>query len=269
MENKTPEGASTQLQDASKRALHLGDIPQNAAPLKQPVSDSLADDKPFRLASLTLSESKLEAKRMQSVKNLLYKRRGLFYILLMVSVAHFQPIYPKALAFAEGAIAASVCIISVVIWRLRSLLRPGDFLKIQKPDASTPDKVNKSSYVGQKVLETTFMNILDGDEAYSLETFNLAKTRTVLVILDGSQLELKFPKHNLPYREYFNTLSPDTVEFLSNSLIFNLSKASIQILPENLPRGRFVLGFYTYLLHPAERSLDAAMSLCKRYEFCF
>ncbi len=90
-------------------------------------------------------------------------------------------------------------------------------------------------------LFQTFMNILLYEEGpYSLDRFDMSKTRTVLVQLKGTHLELHFPKECLPYRKYHEekTVAYKDLDYFPTPLIYDLSYASMQMLPIDLPRSK-------------------------------
>ncbi len=83
------------------------------------------------------------------------------------------------------------------------------------------------------------MNILLYEEGpYSLDNFDMSKTRTVYVHLKGTRVELHFPKECLPYRKYHEekTIDKNDLEYFPQPLVYELDHASIQMLPMDLPR---------------------------------
>lgn len=102
-------------------------------------------------------------------------------------------------------------------------------LRVPQPPAGDSSRVDPPSYEG-------WMCQLPFESEYRIETHHMNNTKSVHLVLSGSTLRLRWPKHPVPRRAMWNEKRPEPV-FISQRHI-SLADAKVMLLPEKLSRER-------------------------------
>ncbi|KAL1485892.1 hypothetical protein MTO96_031672 [Rhipicephalus appendiculatus] len=102
-------------------------------------------------------------------------------------------------------------------------------LRVPRQPAGDSSRLDNNSYEG-------WMSQLPFDTVYHIETHHMNNTQSVHLVLTGSTLRLRWPKHPVPRRAMWNEKRPEPV-FVSQRH-FSLTYAKVMLLPEKLARDR-------------------------------
>lgn len=102
-------------------------------------------------------------------------------------------------------------------------------LRVPRQPAGDSSRLDANSYEG-------WMSQLPFESEYHIETHHMNNTQSVHLVLTGSTLRLRWPKHPVPRRAMWNEKRPEPV-FVSQRH-FSLTYAKVMLLPEKLARDR-------------------------------
>lgn len=102
-------------------------------------------------------------------------------------------------------------------------------LRVPRLPAGDSGRSDASSFEG-------WMSQLPFETEYRIETHHMNNTQSVHLVLTGTTLRLRWPKHPVPRRAMWNEKRPEPV-FISQRH-FNLIDAKVMLLPEKLARDR-------------------------------
>lgn len=102
-------------------------------------------------------------------------------------------------------------------------------LRVPRLPAGDSSRSDASSFEG-------WMSQLPFETEYRIETHHMNNTQSVHLVLTGTTLRLRWPKHPVPRRAMWNEKRPEPV-FISQRH-FNLIDAKMMLLPEKLARDR-------------------------------
>lgn len=102
-------------------------------------------------------------------------------------------------------------------------------LRVPRLPAGDSSRSDSSSFEG-------WMSQLPFETEYRIETHHMNNTQSVHLVLTGTTLRLRWPKHPVPRRAMWNEKRPEPV-FISQRH-FNLIDAKVMLLPEKLARER-------------------------------
>ncbi|XP_077527137.1 testis-expressed protein 2 [Haemaphysalis longicornis] len=102
-------------------------------------------------------------------------------------------------------------------------------LRVPLPPAGDSGRTDPPTYEG-------WMCQLPFESEYRIETHHMNNTKSVHLVLSGSTLRLRWPKHPVPRRAMWNEKRPEPV-FISQRHI-SLADAKVMLLPEKLSRER-------------------------------
>lgn len=102
-------------------------------------------------------------------------------------------------------------------------------LRVPRQAVGDSSRLDANSYEG-------WMSQLPFESEYHIETHHMNNTQSVHLVLTGSMLRLRWPKHPVPRRAMWNEKRPEPV-FVSQRH-FSLTDAKVMLLPEKLARDR-------------------------------
>lgn len=215
-------------------------IEQPERPFKQQPPPPFASPPSFRVPSPTLFQGPQGGPNLAAVLHAVMSRNSFLVSALVGLLALVLPMP----AFSSGFIFG--CVLSFFgfsfLWFLLVPTQPRfpfvvpDYRRMPPlrvpllpPPAGDTGRADAPSYEG-------WMCQLPFDSEYRIETHHMNNTKSVHLVLSGSTLRLRWPKHPVPRRAMWNEKRPEPV-FMSQRHI-SLIDAKVMLLPEKLSRER-------------------------------